>query len=250
MIVDAHVHLWDLQRAPQPWMRDADHLLEIAAANPWIMAVTAWVALEEPRRAVRRLERLRDHPCVRAVRHLVQEEPDHWLLRPGVLASLEALQQLDLILEVPVVFPRHFDDVAAIAERLPRLRIVIDHLGKPPIGSAEMRAWSAQLARVAAHPTVAAKVSGLNTAVRGPWTLDTIRPPVEDALECFGPQRLLCGSDWPVALLNGSYDEVWRATTRLIELLAPDHAADLLGGNACRLYGPAAAGAAAQAGAP
>ena len=273
MIVDAHVHLWDLERTPQPWMTtehtaiarpfgaadltpllahhgidavvvvqgacldaDTDYLFELAASNPWIAAVTAWVPLDQPKRAARRLDRLRMHPQLRAVRHLVQDEPDHWLVRPAVLESLAALEELDLILEIPVVFPRHFDDVIAIAERLPALRIVIDHLGKPPIGTAAMPEWRAALASVAEHSGVAAKVSGLNTAVDGEWTPATIRPSVEHALDTFGPDRLMCGSDWPVALLNGTYDDVWSTTTQLVETLAPAHAEALLGENARHLY--------------
>lgn len=274
MIVDAHVHLWDLDRAPQPWMTaehaviarpfapaelagllesqgidavilvqgacvdsDTDFLLELAASNPWIGSVTGWIPLDQPQRAAQRLEQLLVHPQLRAVRHLVHQEPARWLLRSGVLTTLAALEELDLILEIPVVFPDHFEDVVVVAERFPRLRIVIDHLGKPPIATSAMSAWREALAQVAEHPAVSAKISGLNTAVRGEWTLETLRPSVEHALDCFGPERLMCGSDWPVALLNGSYEKVWRTTVDLVEMLAPASADALLGENARRLYG-------------
>ena len=215
---------------------DTDFLLEVAALNPWIGAVTAWVPLEEPQRVLARLDQLRPHPQLRAIRHLVQAEPDHWLLRPSVLASLAAVEELDLILEIPVEFPRHFDDVISIAERFPRLRIVIDHLGKPPLDRPAMSEWKQALANVAEYTAASAKISGLNTAIHGDWTLDTFRPSIEHALDCFGPKRLMCGSDWPVALLNGTYDGVWRTTRRLIEMLAPDQADGLLGENARSLY--------------
>ena len=273
MIVDAHVHLWDLQRSPQSWITDehaaiarpfgptelacllarhgidavvlvqaacldadTDYLCEVAAANPWIGAITAWIPLDQPPLAARRLDDLHGHPQLRAVRHVVHQEPDHWLVRPKVLESLAMLDELDLILEVPVVFPRHFDDVVHIAERFPDLRIVIDHLGKPPICTDAMPSWKEALANAAEHQGIAAKVSGLNTGVQGAWTLDTIRPSVEHALDCFGPDRLMLGSDWPVALLNGTYEEVWGMTTRLVETLAPANAEALLGDNARRLY--------------
>lgn len=275
MIVDAHVHLWDLQRAPQPWMTDehaaiarsflpgelasllarlhidavvlvqgacddadTDFLFEVAGANSWIAAVTAWVALDEPRLAARRLDELRAHPQLRAVRHLVQNEPDHWLRRPAVLESLALLEQLDLILEVPAEFPRHFDDIVHIAERFPRLRLVVDHLGKPPIGTPAMREWEDALATLAQQGAISAKISGLTTSgPRDTWTLDAVRPSVEHALACFGADRLMSGSDWPVALLTGTYEEVWRMTTGLIEVLAPAEAEALLGETARRLYG-------------
>ena len=147
------------------------------------------------------------------------------------------LEERGLILEVPVVFPRQFDDVAALAERFPRLSIVIDHLGKPPIGSPEMRLWAADLGAASEHPNVFAKVSGLNTALaRADWSVADLRPSVEVALDCFGPERLMCGSDWPVALLNGDYDRAWGLTSAVLAEAAPADCDLLLGGNARRVY--------------
>jgi L-fuconolactonase len=173
------------------------------------------------------------------VRHLIHDEADaHWIVRPAVLESLAQLEERGLILELPVVFPRHFGDVCVLARSFPGLRIVIDHLGKPPIGTDEMPAWEAELRAAAAHPNVAAKVSGLNTCIhRRDWTADDLRPAVAAALDCFGADRLLFGTDWPVCLLNGSYGRVVDETRRVIDALAPAHADAILGGTAHRLYG-------------
>jgi L-fuconolactonase len=275
VIVDAHVHLWDAQHTPQPWMTaehepiarpfapddlrplldrngvdavvlvqgacldsDTDSLLREAARHDWIAAVTAWLALDDPARARARLAELESHPSFRAVRHLIHNEGDpRWILRPSVLESLSLLEERGVILELPVVFPRHLGDVPVLAERFPRLRIVVDHLGKPPLGSELMPTWERELRLAAASPNVLAKLSGLNTAiVRPDWDVDDLAPACGAALECFGPERLLCGSDWPVALLNGDYDRVWEATTRIVERIAPGDEAALLGGNAARLY--------------
>jgi L-fuconolactonase len=173
----------------------------------------------------------------RAVRHLTHNEPDHWILQPRVLESLALLERRDLILELPVVWPRHFDDAAALAARFPRLRIVIDHLGKPPIGSAEMARWEDALAAVAAFPTTFAKVSGLNTATtRTDWTISDLRPAVEAALALFGPDRLLVGSDWPYSLMNGDFDRVWGLTAQALIDADPSSRDQLLGGTASHLY--------------
>jgi L-fuconolactonase len=275
MIVDAHLHLWDAQHTPQPWMRpehaaiarpfgpgdlqplldrngidavvlvqgacldsDTDYLLAEASLHGWIAAVTAWLALDDPQRARTRLTELETHPAFRAVRHLIHDEDDpHWILQPPVFESLALLEERGVILELPVVFPRHFGDVTVLAERLPRLQIVIDHLGKPPIGRDQMPAWERELRAAAAFPNVLAKLSGLNTAVaRTDWRVDDLLPACEAALACFGPDRLMCGSDWPVLLLNGDYDRVWDATRRLVEAVAPGDEAALLGENAARVY--------------
>jgi L-fuconolactonase len=279
VIVDAHVHLWDFDRNPQPWMGaehsaiarnftphdlepllerngvdavvvvqgacndvDTDYLLEQAENNDWIAAVTAWVDLLDPLRAAERLDELSAHAKFRAIRHLIHnEEDDHWIVRSSVLESLALLEERDVLLELPVVFPRHFDDVVALAERFPRLRIVVDHLGKPPTGRREMDDWERMLRAAAAHGNVCAKVSGLNTTTtKTDWESVDLRPAFVVALDAFGPKRLLAGSDWPVALLNGDYDRVWQAIESLAHELDPGSADAILGGTAAALYAFAA----------
>ncbi len=268
MIVDAHHHFWNLERAPQPWMTaehaaiartfepadlephlaaygiertvlvqgacsddDTDYLLELAESHDRIGAVTAWVALDDPERCRERLDELVTWPKLRAIRHLIHDEPDpHWILRPPVLDSLALLEERGLLLELPAVFPRHLDDTAELALSFPELTIVIDHLGKPPIGTARMADWETLIRACANHPNVVAKVSGLNTAIpRAEWGADDLRRPVEVAVDCFGPARLMCGSDWPVALLNGTYDRVWETLVEAIESVAGDDAPLVLG---------------------
>ena len=274
MIVDAHVHLWDAAHTPQPWMTaeheaitrpfrpsdlrplldrngidavilvqgacldsDTDYLLSEADQHTWIAAVTVWLPLDEPVRARERLEELEQRSTFRAVRHLIHDEPDpHWILRPSVLECLDLLEDRGVVLELPVVFPRHFDDIPILAERFPALPIVIDHLGKPPIARAEMQEWERGLRAAAAYPMVSAKLSGLNTATdRRDWVADDFLSAWRAALDCFGPHRLMCGSDWPVLLLNGDYDRVWDATRKLAVVAGRDAAA-LLGENAARIY--------------
>jgi L-fuconolactonase len=275
LCVDAHVHLWDEAHTPQPWMTpeveeiarpfgpadlrpllerngvdavvlvqgacldsDTDYLLAEAERQPWIAAVTAWLRLDEPAEARRRLEELRAHPKFRAVRHLVHNEEDvHWVVGERVLESIALLEAAGVVFEIPVVYPNHFDDVVELAERFPGLSIVVDHLGKPPLEGGSLDDWAVKLGACAERPNVHAKLSGLNTTLeRADWTADDFAPAASVALEAFGPARLMCGSDWPVALLNGDYDRVWQAARRLVEQLAPGDEDALLGGNAARLY--------------
>jgi L-fuconolactonase len=216
---------------------DTDFMFEVAARHDWIAAVTAWVPLDDPPRAEQRLDELGAQPTLRGIRHLIHEEADpHWIMRPAVLEGLALLEERGLILELPVVFPRHLGDVPLLAERFPRLQIVVDHLGKPPLDG-DLEPWAEQLRRAAEHPNVASKLSGLNTATanRG-WDASGLREAVAIALSAFGPERLLCGSDWPVALLNGDYARVWRETVRVVDAVARESASALLGGTARRLF--------------
>lgn len=275
MIVDGHQHFWNLDRALQPWMTsdhaaiarsfepadlepllaeegiastilvqgactddDTDYLFEQAERTSWVGAVVAWVDLTDRERAAARLDLLATRPKLRGIRHLIHNEVDpHWILGPGVQAGIGLLEERGLILELPAVFPRHLGDVPELARRFPALTIVIDHLAKPPIGSAGMAAWKEQLRTAAAAPNVHAKVSGLNTALaHADWSATDFELPVRVAVEAFGAPRLLVGSDWPVALLNGAYERVWRETVAAVRRVAPYDAEEILGSTARRLY--------------
>jgi L-fuconolactonase len=274
VIVDAHQHFWNLEREQLPWMRDehdlirrtflpadlepllapsgvsrtvlvqaacsdsdTEFLFECASRHDWVGGVIAWLDLRSPGRAGRRLEELAERPKLRGFRHLIHDEEDpHWILRDPVLESLALLEQRALILELPCVFPRHLGDVPELASVFPAMTIVIDHLAKPPLRRDEMARWEAALRAAASHENVAAKISGLNTTLRPDWGAEHLREAIEVAVDAFGPDRLVCGSDWPVALLNGDYAKVWRETTRAIENVAPQHAEQLLTQTALRLY--------------
>jgi L-fuconolactonase len=267
LAVDAHHHLWDPARAPLSWMRrehveidrafppaelqallapsgvastivvqsacsdaDTDLMLEHARGHDWIAGVVGWVELIEPARAAERLDELASEPKLRGVRHLIHDEHDpHWILQEPVLESLSLLAERGLVLELPAVFPRHLGDVPELARAFPGLTIVIDHLAKPPAERDLYRRWANELADAAEWPNVAAKVSGLDTGA------DRARA-AEVALDTFGVHRLVCGSDWPVSLLDRPYERVWSDTRRILGELAPAHLEELLAGNARRLY--------------
>jgi L-fuconolactonase len=274
-IVDAHHHFWNPARLPQEWMtaehaainrafeprdlelllaacgvsttvlvqsasddRDTDYMFELVDDLAWVGAVTAWCRLDDLAAARTRLDALAAHPKLRAIRHLIHEEPNpHWLLRAEVQPSLALLEERGLLLELPAVFPDHLGDVPELARRYPGLTLVIDHLGKPPLGTSSMAVWQEKIERAAGYRNVVAKVSGLNTVAPSDWGAADLEPPVRVAVDSFGPRRLMFGSDWPVALLNGSYERVFNETTEAIRAVAADGAAAILGGNAIRLYG-------------
>jgi L-fuconolactonase len=220
---------------------DTDYMLEMAAAHPEIGAVVAWLPLQRPDEAAERLDVLAAHPAFRAVRCSINLEPDvEWLLRPDVDEGLSELERRGIPFDVVSVRRRHLELVPIVAERHPDLLLVIDHLSKPPIGrdASWVEGWQANLRAAAACPNVLAKVSGLFPARRDltDWTVDELRPFFEVALEAFGPDRLMWGSDWPIVQLAGGYERVWREhTTLFAELDAPARAA-ILGGTAARAY--------------
>jgi L-fuconolactonase len=275
VIVDAHHHFWNPARFPQAWMtaehaainrtfepphleqlaadcgvtttvlvqsaaddRDTDYMFELVDDLPLVGAVTAWCRLDDFAATRRRLPELRAHPKFRGIRHLIHQEADpHWILRNDVQPALDLLEEERVLLELPAVFPEHLEDVPELARRYPGLTLVIDHLAKPPLGTDALPAWSTQLAAAAEQPNVVAKVSGLNTMVGSDWGSSDLIPAVAAAHSAFGAARLLFGSDWPVALLNGSYAEVVQRTVAAIRSVAGDDAEAILAQNALRVYG-------------
>jgi L-fuconolactonase len=256
MIVDAHQHFWNGDIADYPWLareenapicraydpsmlepllkdvgvdctvvvqamnsvKDTEAMLAYAEQYPWIAGVVGWVPLDQPEVASRQLEGYVKHPQFKGVRHLIHEEADpHWVVRNQVIEGLQVLASKGLPFDVVAVYPHHLEHVPTLVNRIPTLRVVIDHLAKPPIRGGDFAAWKREMAAAAECPRVYAKVSGLNTAADWKsWTADDLLPWIDAAMELFGPERLMFGSDWPVATLAGPYRQVWDATLAVI----------------------------------
>jgi len=207
-------------------------LLELADRNPFVAGVVGWVDLCAP--DVRaQLERFARHPRLVGVRHIVQGEPDdRFLLRPEFGRGIEALEEFDLAYDI-LVYPRHLPVATEFVRSFPRQRFVLDHLAKPEIARGEIRDWSRGLRALAAEPNVLAKLSGLVTEADWThWTAGQMRPYLDAAFECFGPSRLMIGSDWPVCTLAGDYGRTMQVVTAYLEGRPVAERAAVLGGNA------------------
>lgn len=270
--IDSHVHLWRIDRGDYGWMDDSvgpirrdygladllprldaagidqailvqaaeteaetGFLLDIASSSERIAGVVGWVDLASPR-APGSLRRLAAHPNALAIRPMLQDMAEtDWILRPEVLANLRVACDLDLSFDA-LVRPRQLPAITTLAERLPELRIILDHAAKPLLASGQLEPWRRDLAELAMRPNVWCKLSGLVTEAGPGWTIDTLRPVVRDLLDRFGPGRLLFGSDWPVLDLAGSYQGWWDLVTRFLEPLSPVERALVLGGTARVAY--------------
>ena len=214
-------------------------LLALADSDPLIGAVVGWADLTSP--AIGDvLDDLRTGPggrYLRAVRHVVEGESDpHWLQRPDVERGLRAVGERGLGYDV-LIHSRQLDQAIHLAEGLPELPLVLDHAGKPPIAAGELADWERRLRLLAAYPQVVCKVSGLITeADHEKWTVDDIRPVWDVLLSAFGPDRLMFGSDWPVANLAGGWNR-WAATVdELLDGCSDTEAIAVLAGTATALY--------------
>lgn len=279
MIADTHIHVWDLEQAAYAWLKgnisilnrtyaveeleparqaagittgvlvqaannfeDTDWMLAVAAKTDWITGVVGWLPLTDPAATQKALEeKYGHHPLFKGVRHLIHDEADpEWLLQPAVLESLQLLAQRNIPYDVVGVLPVHIKTALRVAEKVPELRMVFDHLNQPPVSTKEkFGAWGELMKTAAGHPNFYAKISGLGTASGDPenWTASAIQPYVEFVLEQFGVDRCFCGGDWPISLLAGSYAKTWNIYREVIDLLASNTEKEqLLYSNAKRFY--------------
>jgi L-fuconolactonase len=163
-----------------------------------------------------------------------------WVLRTTVQQGLRALASRGLTFDVVAVLPRHLEHVPVLAQRHPELRIVIDHLAKPPFtrDPDQFRRWRELIVEAARHPLVHAKVSGLypTHGDRADWSANDLWVAFDVALEAFGVERLMFGGDWPISVLAGGYQRVWAALSTLFAGLSDAERAAILGRSAASFY--------------
>jgi L-fuconolactonase len=270
MIIDAHQHLWtadyawladpSLERIRRDYTvedlranlraagvdrtvlieagrgddRETTEFLALADRTPEIVGVTGWAGLTDPGLAGT-LARHRAGPgghLLVGIRDQIQGQPDDYLDRPDVRAGLATVAAAGLVNEV-VVRSVQLPSVARAAAALPECTFVLDHLGKPAIANGGLGEWQELIRPVAARRNVVAKLSGLVAeADWAKWTVADLAPFVHTAVELFGTDRLMFGSDWPVCEVAASYQQVKDA---LVEILG-GVPADVFAGTAIRAY--------------
>jgi L-fuconolactonase len=145
-----------------------------------------------------------------------------WLDLDRVGRGLTAIERAELALDL-LVGPADLAAAGRLARAHPGLRVVVDHLGKPPVRGGRSPEWAAGMARLGLEPNVTVKLSGLVTvADRERWTSADFAPYVDHVLELFTPRRMMLGSDWPVCLVGGSYDRVIGAYREVLGVLSAD----------------------------
>ncbi|GIG62175.1 amidohydrolase [Longispora fulva] len=272
--IDAHHHLWDVATRAYPWMDgpwadplrgrfDPDRLAPLAAAagvestivvqavsdlaetrellataadHPLIAGVVGWLDLTGD--VPGQVADLRAGPggaALVGIRHQAQDESDpRWLVRDDVLAGLRALDGLAYDL---LVTPTQLPAAAEVAALLPEVTFVLDHVAKPSIASGAWQPWADRLAALAASPNVTCKLSGLVTeAAWAGWKPGDIFRYVDHALDLFGPDRLMFGSDWPVCTLAATYPQVVGLTETALAGLSDDERRLVFARTARRVY--------------
>ncbi|AZC12642.1 amidohydrolase family protein [Microbacterium sp. ABRD28] len=273
-VLDSHLHLWDPAVLEYAWLSDdlrarfdtpelaaavddappaaarafvfvqaeCAHAQALAEVD-WVLAraeaagivgIVARAAVERGEDVVGELEALRTRPRVVGVRRVLQDEAPGFATSPAVRDGLRAVAAAGLVFDA-CVRAGGLREVIALADAVPELPLILDHLGKPPGARADPK-WTEDLRELARRPHVIAKVSGLPAEARPQWTADDVRAALDVARDAFGPERLMFGSDWPVSV---PYSRWLRAVLAWTADWSGAERDDLLWGNAARAYGMA-----------
>ncbi|MCS7058122.1 MAG: amidohydrolase family protein [Meiothermus sp.] len=216
-------------------LEETRELLRIAAEVGFVAGVVGWVDLRDPglERVLDELMALPEGRYLVGLRHQVHDEPDpNWLLLPEVQRGLAVVAERGLVYDL-LVRTRELPAALAAVRRFPDLRFVLDHLAKPNIAQKQWDGWIDRLEPLADQPNLWAKLSGLVTeADWGRWRPEDLAPYIHKALELFGPERCMFGSDWPVCTLAADYRQVKEA----LELALSEPNPGVMGENAARVY--------------
>ena len=215
---------------------ETEWLLELAAANPFIAGVIGWVDLQADD-VEAKVERAGRNRKLVGVRHVVQSEPDDgFLLRPAFGRGIATLARHGLVYDL-LIYPRHLAVASDFVGHFDNQTFVLDHLAKPDIRGRAIDGWASDLRRLAQHPHVWCKVSGLVTEADWKrWTPRDLEPYLDVAFDCFGPSRLIAGSDWPVCTLAGDYSRTMTVLRDYLARHTPAERAAVLGGNAQKVW--------------
>ncbi|HKF08465.1 MAG TPA: amidohydrolase family protein [Xanthobacteraceae bacterium] len=218
---------------------ETEEFLDLSNEVEFVRGVVGWLPLADPDATTRALERLRSRGKLVGVRHLISYEPDpRWLLQDGVIESLKLLAAAGVAFDAIPVKAEQFESVLELAERLPELKIVINHLGRPPLPERGWEPWATQVARAAEHRNVSIKLSiGLDIIMRWRWSTDELRRYSDHVLDLFTSNRVMAASNWPVILLGATYAQAWQGISDLVAALPVDERHAVMGGTAERVYG-------------
>jgi L-fuconolactonase len=271
MRIDSHQHFWKYSEAEYPWIgkgtplqrdwmpadlegeaakvhidgsvvvqarttvEESRWLLNLADERSFIKGVVGWVDLQSDK-VEDDLAALAKRKKFVGVRHVVQSEPAEFMLKPEFLSGLSKLKQFNLAYDL-LLFPKHLPSAVKVVAQLPEQRFVLDHIAKPMIRIGLVRPWKDDIKDLAKHKHVFCKISGMVTEAKlKGWTKEDFRPYLDVVFEAFGEDRVMFGSDWPVCLLAGSYEEVHGLAASYFDQFSADVRNKFFGGNAAKFY--------------
>lgn len=214
---------------------ETDFLLSFAEKNDFIKGVVGWVDLRAGN-IEERLEYYSQHKFLKGVRHVVQEEPDDFMLGAEFQNGISHLHEYGLVYDI-LVFPTQLKASIALAEKFPDQPFVVDHIAKPYIKDKRIDRWAKEMKILAQNPNVQCKVSGMVTEADWTnWKEEDFTPYLDVVFEAFGADRVMYGSDWPVCLVASEYNRMMGIVENYISKYSEEDKAKIMGGNAMKFY--------------
>jgi len=274
-IIDTHQHLWDLDLFSYSWCRsipqlnrsfrikdymeavrdlnvvksvhveadvdepymlqETEHLLALAEKDNVLEGVVA-CCRPESRDFPAYLDRIAQYSRVKGVRRVLHTQPDDLSQSRLFVDHIRLLPAYRLSFDI-CVLARQLPLALDLAGKCPDVSFILDHCGNPLVREGRLELWREQLSEVAALPNVTCKVSGIVTnADPDRWSCEDLSAPVEHVLQCFGWDRVMFGSDWPVCTLAASFREWTEALTKIVEQAPEEDQEKLFWRNAERIY--------------
>ena len=271
-IIDAHHHLWRYSAVEYDWIDDnmsalrrdflpADLLAELEQAGVnaavsvqarqtleetrWLLdlaqnceairGIVGWAPIASPNFAAS-LETLAAQPKLVGLRHVVQAEPKGFLDSADFNRGIQALRGTGLAYDLLIV-EHQLEEAIRFVDRHPQQIFVLDHIAKPKIAVQELEPWRSRMRELGQRSNVCCKLSGLVTEDSwSHWSIDSLRPYIDTAVESFGPGRTMAGSDWPVCLLATGYAQWWQLLQNYFENFSQDEKANIFSATAIKFY--------------
>ena len=272
MIIDSHQHFWNYNPTRDIWIDDSmevirkdflpddlkpllqengvdgciavqadqtemetEFLLECAKRNPFIIGVVGWVDLIAEN-LDDRLKHYTTNPLFKGVRHIVQSEKDDYLLRKDVQLGIGLLSKYNLTFDI-LVYSHQLPSAIALVEAFPNQKFILDHIAKPTISDPMTELWKTNIMALSKFENVYCKLSGMVTETNDfCFTAEDFTPFIGHVFSCFGANRILFGSDWPVCLLAADYTKVITLILEYLNEYSSNVKSQVLGINAIKIY--------------
>lgn len=270
-VIDTHVHFWNYNKKRDVWMNDMKvlqqdylpgtlastlrrngvegcvavqasqeeletyFLVELSKTYNIIKGVVGWIDLQKDD-IEQRLEEFSQYPEIKGWRHVVQIEPDDFLLRENFQRGIKGLVPYGYTYDI-LISHKQLKPALEFVSKFTEMKLVIDHCAKPDIAHKKIDEWKTQMMEIAQHPHVYCKLSGLFSEAKWKeWSPADFYPYLDVVFEAFGTDRLMFGSDWPVILVSGMYVQWKSLLEKYMERIDVEERAAIFGKNAIRFY--------------